>query len=103
MAAQFKREVQEVIGWDIKQALTKGTLKPIQKPCEIYIEYYEKTKRRDCDNIMGGGNKFILDTLVEMQIIPNDSRKWVKQVHCTVKDGVEDCVIVEIRESRETQ
>lgn len=96
MAAQFKRDVQELIGFEIRQALAKGTLKPVDQPCEIHIDFYERTKRRDVDNIASGGSKVILDALVKNHIIRNDSRKWVRQVHCLVYDGEEDYSVVRI-------
>lgn len=42
----------------------------------IHIEYYEKDMRRDEDNVMSAA-KFILDALQDMDIILNDSRKYV--------------------------
>lgn len=42
----------------------------------IRIEYYEKDMRRDEDNVMSAA-KFILDALQDMDLIPNDSRKYV--------------------------
>lgn len=42
----------------------------------IRIEYYEKDMRRDEDNVMSAA-KFILDALQDMDIIQNDSRKYV--------------------------
>lgn len=42
----------------------------------IRIEYYEKDMRRDEDNVMSAA-KFILDALQDMELIPNDSRKYV--------------------------
>ena len=42
----------------------------------IRIEYYEKDMRRDEDNVMSAA-KFILDALQDMDIILNDSRKYV--------------------------
>jgi hypothetical protein len=37
-AAKFKQDVEEVIGWAIKQARAKGELKPIDEPCRVYFE-----------------------------------------------------------------
>lgn len=98
IGAKFKEEVEEVIGWYIKQAQTAGTLSAIEKPCEIYIDFYEKTKRRDVDNIISGGTKFILDALVQNKIIPNDNRKYVKQVRCSVYDDTKDYIVVRLIE-----
>lgn len=95
--AKFKTDIEEAIGWDIKQALTIGTLKPIEKPCEIYIEWHEATRRRDADNIQSAV-KFVLDAMVENGVLQNDSRRYVKQIHQTIVDDKSDFVVVEIKE-----
>ena len=95
--ADFKKDIEELIGWNIKQALTKQTLRRVEKPCEIFIEWHEKTKRRDVDNIQSA-QKFILDALQHHSIIKNDSRKYVKQIHHTIIDDERDFVIVRFEE-----
>lgn len=95
--AKFKADIEEAIGWDIKQALTIGTLKQINSPCEIYLEFHEATKRRDADNIQSS-QKFILDAMVKNGILQNDSRRYVKQIHHTIVDDKSDFVIVVIKE-----
>ena len=100
-AAKFKRDVEELIGWAIIEAKSKKMLQPTCKPVIVKIDFYEKTKRRDVDNIIAGGSKVILDTLVKHQIIKDDSRKYVKQVHCDVYDATKDYVIVKLIEVEE--
>lgn len=95
--AEFKKSIEELIGWSIKQALTKQTLRKVEKPCEIFIEWHEKTKRRDVDNIQSA-QKFILDALQHHNIIKNDSRKYIKQIHHTIIDDERDFVIVRFEE-----
>ena len=95
--AEFKKSIEELIGWSIRQALTKQTLRRVEKPCEIYIEWHERTKKRDCDNIQSA-QKFILDALQHFEIIKKDSRKYVKQIHHTVIDDKRDFVIVRFEE-----
>lgn len=95
--AQYKADIEEAIGWDIKQALTAGTLTPTDQPCEIYIEFHEATKRRDVDNIQSS-QKFILDAMVKNGVLKNDSRRYVKQVHHRIIDDSSDFVVVEIKE-----
>ena len=96
LGAKFKADIEESIGWDIKQALTKGELKKITEPCEIYITWNEKTKRRDVDNIQSS-QKFILDALVKCGVLVNDNRRYVKQIHHKVieaeRDFVEVCIL----------
>ena len=95
--ARLKNDVEEVIGWAIKQALVIGTLKPVKKPCEIYIEWHESTKRRDVDNVKSSV-KFVLDSMVQNGILINDNRRYVKQVHDLVIDDDADFVVVKIKE-----
>lgn len=95
--AEFKKSIEELIGWSIRQALTKKTLRRVEQPCEIFIEWHEKTKRRDVDNIQSA-QKFILDALQHHNIIENDSRKYIKQIHHTVIDDKRDFVIVRFEE-----
>lgn len=98
--ARYKKEIEELIGWYIKQDLTKGCLKPTQKPCEIYFEWHESTKRRDVDNIQSS-QKFVLDALVENKVLKNDSRRYVKQIYHTVVNDASDFVRVRIEEIKE--
>lgn len=93
--AKFKGEVEEAIGWAIKQGLAKGTLSPVTEPCEIFIEFYEATKRRDVDNIQSA-QKFILDAMVKCGILKDDGRKYVKQIYHHIYDGGRDYVVVNI-------
>lgn len=95
--AKFKADIEEAIGWDIKQALTIGSLKPIKTPCEIHIEFHEATKKRDADNIQSS-QKFILDAMVKNGVLQNDSRRYVKQIHHTIVDDKSDFVVVVIKE-----
>ena len=96
-AAQFKTEVEEVIGWAIKQAQAKGELKPTDKPIVVQFEWHEKTQRRDADNI-AAAKKFILDAMQKFNIIPNDNRKYVKEFYDRVIDDTYDGVKVIIHE-----
>lgn len=98
VGARFKQEVEEAIGWYIKQAQTSGKLIPLgETPCTIYIDFYEKTKKRDVDNIQSS-QKFILDALQRCGVIKKDDRRYVKQIYHTISDGKEDYVVVRIEE-----
>lgn len=96
MGAKFKADIEEAIGWDIKQALTQHTLEPITEPCDILIDFYESTIRRDVDNIQSA-QKFILDAMVKNGVLKNDNRKWVKQIYHEIHDDSEDWVNVTIK------
>lgn len=93
----YKQSIQELIGWEIKQALTKKTLKPVTKPCVIYIDWHEKDKRRDVDNIHSSV-KFVLDAMVSNKVLINDSRRYVKQVYHEIIDDTKTFVVVRIEE-----
>lgn len=95
----FKKEIEELIGWHIKQALATGELKRVEKPCEIYVEWHESSRRRDCDNIQSSF-KFVGDALVSNGVLNNDNRRWIKQIHHTIVDDKEDFVKVKIVEGR---
>ena len=95
--AEFKSSIESLIGWSIKSAMSKGTLKPIDKPCEVHIYWHEATRRRDVDNIQSA-QKFILDALQHFKIIKNDSRRYVKQIRHEVIDDTTNYVTVELRE-----
>ncbi len=95
--ASFKKDVEEVICWAIRQAQAKGTLKPINKPCELVIEYYQKDRRIDVDNKQSA-NKYILDAMQKAGIIPRDSQKYIRQVYSKIYDSDKDAVRVIICE-----
>ena len=91
---KFKQEVEEDIGWYIRNAVIKGRLTPVTEQVDILIVWYEKTAKRDTDNIQSA-TKFILDAMKKGDIIKDDSRKYVGQIYHQVKDGaVKDCVEV---------
>lgn len=83
MANYFKQSVERDLVWTIKAS----DMKPIDKPCIVYVVYHEPDRRRDVDNIYSA-NKFILDALRKAGIIKNDSQKYVKDVIDTyITDG----------------
>lgn len=95
--AKFKQNIEDLIGWYIVKAIRVNLLHPVVKPCELYIEWHERTKKRDVDNIQSA-QKFILDALQKHNIIKNDSRRYVKQIHHNVVDDKIDYVVVRIEE-----
>ena len=72
------KQEQEAIVTDAAEA---AGIVPMEPPVAVYITYFEaKVKRqrmRDLDNVAGAGNKFIMDALVSMQVIPDDDAKTV--------------------------
>ena len=97
VGAKFKADIEEVIGWYIRQALTLETLKKPKGAVLIHFEWHERTKKRDADNI-ASAKKFILDALVNMGVLEDDSRKYVKGFYDVIIDDKSDFVIVELIE-----
>ena len=76
------------------------TSKTLHKPngaVMVRFEWHERTKKRDADNI-ASAKKFILDALVNMRVLPDDSRKYVKGFTDVIIDDKADFVIVELIE-----
>ena len=53
----------------------------IDSPVDITFTWTEKDRRRDPDNIAAFGTKVILDALVEAQVLPDDSQRYVMELH----------------------
>ncbi len=66
-----QRMKREIANWILGADVPK-----FADPVRIHIHWIEKDLRRDLDNIRAGA-KLILDALVVMERITNDSRKWV--------------------------
>lgn len=67
-----KREATDLCRFWVNAA----RLKPIERPVKIHFDWFEPNMRRDPDNVRVG-SKYVLDSLVEAEILPNDSRKWI--------------------------
>lgn len=76
-AAKLKKEQVEFFQWSVKRNLV---VTPTDWPAEAVIVYYEPDMRRDVDNVTGAGAKIILDALVELKVLPNDSRKYIRKL-----------------------
>lgn len=79
---KLKQEQEAIV---IEAAKAAG-IKHAQSPVAVYITYYEgkaeKGQRvRDLDNVIGGGNKFILDALVSMGVLDDDSPNFVPRLY----------------------
>jgi Holliday junction resolvase RusA-like endonuclease len=96
--AKYKSNVEDMIGYAILRAKAEKKLLPFSSPCEVFIEWHEKTKKRDVDNIQSA-QKFILDALQKLKIIPNDSRRYIKQIHHDIVDDDKDYVVVRFMEA----
>ncbi len=71
----FKRRHQDAVCWAIRAA----GLRPVAGKVNVSITWVEPNMRRDKDNIRFGA-KFILDALVEMGIVPNDSWTYIGEL-----------------------
>ena len=98
--ARMVKNCEEVIGYDILAARSKGEIKSVDCPVEVSFCWCEKSKRRDLDNIIFA-QKFILDALQIMGILPGDGRKFVRGIRHGIIDGAEDAVTVTMVKSTE--
>lgn len=92
--ASAKKKEQEYIIYCIKQQL--GNIR-INKPVKAYFTWVEENKRRDLDNI-SFAKKFILDALVQAEILKDDNRKIVRGFEDVFEYEDKSKVIVELRE-----
>ena len=95
--AKFKREIEELIGWSIRSALTRKTLYKPKKAVIVRFTWTEPNRRRDCDNI-ASAKKFILDALVNMKVLENDTQKYVVGFYDVFEIGKDYSVRVELIE-----
>ena len=95
--AKFKREIEEAIGWSIRSALTRKTLHKPSGAVVVRFTWTEPNRRRDCDNI-ASAKKFILDALVKMKVLENDTQKFVVGFYDIFEIGKDYSVRVELIE-----
>lgn len=98
--ARMKRRVEEDIAWHILAARGAHKLRPVHGPVSLEIEWHEKDRRRDFDNIVSA-KKFILDAMQKMGIIPNDDREHVPVISDKVINDKRDFVVVRLYEVEE--
>ena len=70
--ARFKREVQEIISWQIPPKLKEKQLTGVV----ITFRWYEQNRRRDEDNVKSA-KKYILDSLVDVGTLQGDGHKHI--------------------------
>lgn len=92
--AGAKKKEQQYIIWCIKEQL--GSLK-IERPVIGNFTWVEENKRRDLDNICFA-KKFILDALVEAEVLKDDNRRIVTNFRDNFEYAKESKVIVELEE-----
>lgn len=72
---RMKQDTQEAIQWAVRAQIKRGY--EITCPVTIRFLWASRTAKKDIDNV-AFAKKFILDALVGMGILPNDTRKWVR-------------------------
>lgn len=77
VGARMKMEAQQLCL--LYMVGTARKKRPYFDECTVNVKWYEKTARRDIDNIRFG-IKFILDTLQQLKVIPNDNQKVIKSI-----------------------
>ena len=81
-------------------AIQEQEIQPVKRALFRFI-WCEENKRHNPDNIAAGGRKFILDALVETEVLKNDGWKEIagwEDVFCIREDS---CVYVIIKETEE--
>lgn len=101
VGARHKKEIDELIGHSIRKAVKSGTLHKPKGAVIISIEWTEADKRRDADNIIAGGTKFICDALVDNKVLIDDNRRFVKGFYHKIVDGKEYKIKVELIDIKE--
>lgn len=88
-SAKQKKDTQEALAWKIKSQAGGRHFSNHVTVDIRFFEHYGQNHKRDDDNVIAGGCKFILDTLQELDIIKNDNPKWchVKPERFTKFDG----------------
>lgn len=95
---RLKKDMMELVQWNIYESANKGKcrkVKPTEYPVELHIEWHEKDRRRDVDNIKSGA-KFLLDAMTGIGLIVDDGRKYISQIYDKIIDDKETFVVVEI-------
>ena len=93
--AIMKERYTSDIGWLAKKL-------PAYERVDITITWYEPNRRRDIDNITGGGTKFIMDGLVAGGVIKDDSQRYVNSIlHNFEVDKENPRIEIEIEEVQE--
>ena len=91
LGAKMKKDAQIQISWFLHR------LPQIKKPVKIRFLWQEKDHRRDPDNV-AFAQKFILDELVRLKKIQNDTSRWVRGLYHDFTYGPEYKVTIYLEE-----
>ena len=99
--AQLKKKQQDAVCKAIISTYMSDGISNVNNyPCELKITWYEPNMKRDVDNITFA-TKFILDAMVEMHLIKDDSQKYVSGIrHEVITDKHNPRIEVTIDEPR---
>ena len=70
----MKRDAQDTVLWQLGSQ-HRGL--KIKRPVIIHTRWYELNNRRDPDNVCGYGHKVILDALCDLDVLEDDSRRYI--------------------------
>jgi hypothetical protein len=76
--ARLRKDDLETCMWAIRVAMGFWD-GPWGTPVAVSFIWIEPDGRRDPDNVMSG-QKQVLDALVRLGVIPNDTRQWIKSL-----------------------
>lgn len=93
-AAAFKKRVDNLICYEIRSQLANVQ---IGKAVIVNLHFIEENKKRDVDNVYSA-SKYILDALVKMKVLKNDSPKHVVDIKYSHEYAKESKVIVKLEE-----
>lgn len=62
----------------VRVACLAARVAPVFRPVLLRFEWREINQRRDPDNIVGAGQKLVLDGLVCARILPGDGQRWIR-------------------------
>lgn len=71
--AKMKADVETNIMWQMKEQMKNVKVVP---PVKLVFTWIEENNKRDLDNI-ASAKKFLLDSIVKLNILEDDSRKFV--------------------------
>lgn len=79
-----KRQETMICSAYAKSAMNGHHIKPFETKVDVVVRWFEKDKRRDHDNIIGGGLKMAFDGFVKAGLLPDDSQRYVGRIYSEV-------------------
>ena len=95
VGAALKKDTETLIRLAIRAAKGRGECWPVSGPCAVHLEWQERNRLRDLDNIFSGV-KFVLDAMKSEGLIRNDSQRYVQGITHQFQVGETDQVTITI-------